>query len=81
MYSKWSKNKPLVKNPTALLDIEGYYNYSREEAKELFQPFILLDAMYLVRPSESQGALYTLSVTWVSHLYQAEAAIWDLIYI
>ena len=55
--------KPASKKPTASLDIEGYYSCSREEAKELFQPFILLDGMYLVRPSESQGALYTLSVT------------------
>ena len=52
-----------IKKPTASLNIEGYYICSREEAKELFQPFILLDGMYLVRPSESQGALYTLSVT------------------
>lgn len=49
---------------TVSLNIEGYYSCSREEAKELFQPFILLDGMYLIRPSESQGALYTLSVTW-----------------
>ena len=61
---KHSMKKALsVKKTTASLDIEGYYSCSREEAKELFQPFILLDGMYLVRPSESQGALYTLSVT------------------
>ena len=68
MYAKPSKKKPSVKKPTASLDIEGYYSCSREEAKELFQPFILLDGMYLVRPSESQGALYTLSVTWVGFI-------------
>lgn len=58
-----TKKEPSGKKATASLDIEGYYSCSREEAKELFQPFILLDGMYLVRPSESQGALYTLSVT------------------
>jgi len=45
------------------LNFEGYYNCSREEAKELFRPFVYFDGMYLVRPSESKGALYTLSVT------------------
>ena len=54
---------PIKKSPSASLNIEGYYSCTREEAKELFQPFILLDGMYLVRPSESQAALYTLSVT------------------
>ena len=45
------------------LNFEGYYDCSREEAKELFRPFVFFDGMYLVRPSESKGALYTLSVT------------------
>jgi len=63
-----AKNKPTLKGTltsASSLNIEGYYNCSREEAKELFQPFILLDGMYLVRPSEAQSSniLYTLSVT------------------
>jgi len=61
--SKQSTKKASGMNTASALKIEGYYSCSREEAKELFQPFILLDGMYLVRPSESEEALYTLSVT------------------
>ena len=63
--SKSTKKPPLKRalSSASELKIEGYYSCSREEAKELFQPFILLDGMYLVRPSESEEALYTISVT------------------